>query len=241
MIYIIDNDLNSLYSAIFLAYSEKQFNVKVYSKNAQLTLFDEVKKVKTNTEKAKRVETLLKKILKGNYSDIKLAFRSGLSDKNSIIFNYLIEIINANKDISENFSNSSVLEFYEIVNKVKKEIHHLKGFIRFSKTNNGIYYAKFLPDNDVCDLILPHFKARYKSMPFILHDYKFNKLCAYNGKDSKIVNKKISPLTVSDDINLLFKTYYDSVNIIDRKNLRLMKNYLPKRYHVNMPEKNELL
>ncbi|MBO5889580.1 MAG: TIGR03915 family putative DNA repair protein [Clostridia bacterium] len=241
MIYIIDNDLNSLYSAIFLAYSEKQFNVKVYSKNAQLTLFDEVKKVKTDTEKAKRVETLLKKILKGNYSDIKLAFRSGLGDKNSIIFNYLIETINANKDISENFSNTSVLEFYEIVNKVKKEIHHLKGFIRFSKTNNGIYYAKFLPDNDVCDLILPHFKARYKSMPFILHDYKFNKLCAYNGKDSKIVNKKISPLTVSDDINLLFKTYYDSVNIIDRKNLRLMKNYLPKRYHVNMPEKNELL
>ena len=62
------------------------------------------------------IRPVIVKILKGNYSDIKLAFRSGLGDKNSIIFNYLIETINANKDISENFSNSSVLEFYEIVN-----------------------------------------------------------------------------------------------------------------------------
>lgn len=241
MIYIINNYLNSLYSAIFLAYSEKQFNVKICSKNAQLTLFDEVKNVKTDTENAKRVETLLKKILKGNYSDIKLAFRSGLEDKNSIIFNYLITTINANKDISENFSNKSVLSFYETLNKVKKEIHHLKGFIRFSKTKEGIYYAKFLPDNDVCDLIFPHFKNRYKNMPFILHDYKFDCLCAYNGSESKIIRKKISPLVVSDDINSLFKTYYDSVNIKERQNVKTMRNFLPKRYHINMPERNELL
>ena len=241
MIYIINNDLKSLYSAIFLAYEKKHTNIKIYNKDAQLSIFDEVIDVKINDLKAKRVETLLKKILKGNFNEIKLAFRSGNDDKNTVIFNYLREVINAKKDISENFSNKSVYSFYEIVNKVKKEIHHLKGFIRFSKTKEGIYYAKFLPDNDVCDLILPHFKSRFKSMPFILHDYKFDCLCAYNGNESKIIRQKISSLTVKDDINSLFKTYYDSVNIKERKNTRVMTNFLPKRYHVNMPEKNELL
>ncbi len=241
MIYIIENDLSALYNAIFLSYEKKHFDIKVYNKGAQLSLFDETFDITTNDSKAKRVETLLKKILKGNFNEIKLAFRSGNDDKNTVIFNYLREVINAKKDISENFSNKYVYAFYETLNKVKKEIHHLKGFIRFSKTKEGIYYAKFLPDNDVCDLVFPHFKNRYKNMPFILHDYRFDCLCAYNGNESKIIRQKISPLTVKDDINSLFKTYYDSVNVKERKNTRLMKNYLPKRYHVNMPEKNELL
>ncbi len=241
MIYIIENNLNSLYSAIFTAYKEKQENVSVYTCYEQISMLEEIINVKTDTVKAQRVETLLKNILKNNYLDVKMAFRSGEENKNTVIFNYLCETINAKKDISENFSNKSVLAFYETVNRVKKEIHHLKGFIRFSKTEEGIYYAKFYPDNDVCDLVFPHFKNRFKSMPFILHDYKFNCLCAYNGKESKITYKKIPSLKIKDDINSLFKTYYDSVNIKERIKTKTMRNFLPKRYHINMPEKNELL
>ncbi len=241
MIYIIENNLNSLYSAIFIAYKEKHENVLVYTSYEQISMLEEIKKIKTETAKAQRVENFLKGILKSNYHEINTAFRSGENDKNTVIFNYLCETVNAKKNISENFSNKSVLSFYETVNRVKREIHHLKGFIRFSKTEEGVYYAKFLPDNDVCDLVFPHFKNRFKSMPFILHDYKFDCLCAYNGSESKIIRKKISPLKVKDDINSLFKTYYDSVNIKERQNVKTMRNFLPKRYHINMPERNELL
>lgn len=241
MIYIIENSLENLFTAVFESYKNKDKRVSVYCENCQTSCLEETKIIKTDGEKAKRVEKSLKKILGYSFNHIKLAFRSEENDKNTIIFNYICETVNANENISENFANLSVYSFYEILRKVQKEIHHLHGFIRFSKTEEGIYYAPFYPDNDVCDLILPHFIKRYRSMPFILHDYKFNKLCAYNGKESKIISEKIPPLKIKDDINSLFKTYYQSVNIESRKNLKLMKNYMPKRYHVNMPEKDELL
>ncbi len=78
-------------------------------------------------------------------------------------------------------------------------------------------------------------------MAFILHDYHFNVLCAYNNGEKKIIRTKIPPLKIKDEASVLFKAYYNSVNIKERKNLKLMKNYMPKRYHKNMFEKDELV
>ncbi len=241
MIYIIDNDYYSLLTAVFLAYENKEFNIKVFNEYSQLSFIEKIKYIKTDSAKAVRVETAVKKILKSRYSEVLLAFRSGIYDKNTIIFNYLVEVINTKKDISKMYNNEKVFKFLDIVYKVKWELHHLKGFIRFSKTSDGIYNSSFYPDNNICDLLLPHFIKRYYKMPFILHDYHYDVLCAYNNGEKKIVREKIQPLKLKDSVTKLFKTYYNSVNIESRKNLKLMKNYMPKRYHINMPEKDELL
>ena len=62
----------------------------------------------------------------------------------------------------------------------------------------------------------------------------------HSGK-SKIVNKQINALSVNDEFATLFKTYYNSIFIKERKNERTMLGFMPKRYHKNLPEKNELL
>ena len=242
MIYLVENTYFGLLSAVYKFYTEKPTNLKVYNNFSQLSFIDDAIIVETDEEKANRIDKRLKSLLKrSNYYDIKVALKSGNANAIDIIFNYICEILNAQQDISDNYNNNYVFSFSEILLKVKKEIHHLKGFIRFSKLENGIYYAFYKPDNDIIEMILPHFISRYKSMPFILHDITFNKLCAYNGKEYKIVNKKIAPLKVKDDYNKLFKTYYESVNISSRKNVKTMKNFMPKRYHVSMPERDELL
>ncbi|MBO5926215.1 MAG: TIGR03915 family putative DNA repair protein [Clostridia bacterium] len=242
MIYLILDDYFSLLTAIFTAYEKRHSNIEVYSSFNQLSFINEVIEISPQNDKASRVDKKLKSIMRlKSYKEIKIALKSGLDNKLTVIFNYLLDTINANADISDNFTNKNVYAFNEIVKKVKLEIHHLKGFIRFSKTKEGIYYARFKPDNNVCENIFFHFIKRYFSMPFILHDEKYNVICAYNGKNVKIVNKKTPPLKIKDDVSKLFKIYCDTVNIKERKNLKLMKNYLPKRYQVNMPEKDELL
>ena len=241
MIYIIKNDLSSLFSAIFTYYVDKDKFVKVYTEYNQISYLEEIKYIENNQEGISRVERALRNILKGKFYDIKWVFKSGLEDKNTIKFDYLRKVLYCKIDISENFNDPIVYRYNEIFEKVKKEVHHLKGFIRFSKTPEGIYYAPFTPDNDVCDLIFPHFKNRFKSMPFILHDLRFDVIIAYNGKESKTIKQKIPPLTIKDEYNNLFKTYYNSVNIVERRNVKTMRNFLPKRYQTFMPEKNELL
>lgn len=241
-IFIIENNLNGILSAIFYSYENKIFPDKVCHNDFQCDIQTQITEIPTDEKKANRVYAKLKRILSVEHlNDLSVAFRSGERDKNTIIFNYVRKIIDENKDITSNYANKHVYSYYGILLKVKNELHRFKGFIRFYKTSEGIYYAKFEPDNDICELLLPHFIRRYASMPFILHDTKNNVISAYFNGNKSTVRKKVAPLTVKDEFATLFKKYYDTVNIESRRNLKQMFNYMPRRYHKNLPEKNELI
>lgn len=81
-------------------------------------------------------------------------------------------------------------------------------------------------------------------MPFVIHDTKRNVFAMHNGNKNAVVtsneNKDFFTLG-KDEFTALWKKYYDTVNIKERKNIRLMENYMPKRYHKNLPEKDKLL
>lgn len=51
-----------------------------------------------------------------------------------------------------------------------KEARFLLQFIRFARMDNGVYYARITPDNDVVALLMPDFADRYRTMPFLIHD-----------------------------------------------------------------------
>ncbi|MBR2323136.1 MAG: TIGR03915 family putative DNA repair protein [Clostridia bacterium] len=241
MIYLIDGSVDGIFTALYNAYQTKTFPTAVVNGDIQLDLCDETVEIQTNKSKADKVFRKLKTILlHGELDKIYTALKSGDECKYTVIFNYLKKTVNENKCISDKFSDTDVFNFDKLVSRVLLEAHRFKGFIRFSKTESGIYYAKYFPDNDVNTLILPHFISRYKSMPFIIHDINHDVISAhFNGK-TKTVYKKINPLYVKDEFQSLFKTYYDTVYIKERKNERLMKNFMPKRYHKNLPEKDEL-
>ena len=78
-----------------------------------------------------------------------------------------------------------------------------------------------------------------------IHDVKRNVLGVYDGKKTGVLHLGEQPVTVfldrkEDDFLRLWRTYYDSVNIAERKNERLMNACMPKRYHKNLPEKNRV-
>ncbi len=238
--YIIDDSFDGILTAVYYSYTNKENVLEVLTSSAQLSILDEIKIIKTDYDFSSKVNTRLKKIMKLNsYRELKLSLRSGERDKLTTIFNYVVFTLDNQTDCSTNFLNPTVQRFSEIVYKIKHEIHRFTGFIRFQKTPQGIYYAHFKPDNNICDLLLPHFKKRYGKMPMIFHDTRYNVICAYNGVDTKIVNKELPPLTVKDDVISLFKEYYQTINIESRRNVKLMRNYMPKRYAKFMSETHD--
>lgn len=242
MIYLIDGTFNGLLTAVFNAYLTKKFPNSVSQGNVQLEISGETVDIQTDDEKAERVAVKLKKILKTNeFNDLKIALKSCDDAKYSITFNYIVKTINAGFSISENFTDKTVFNFDKIVSKVLQEVHRFKGFIRFSKTEEGIFYAKYFPDNDINTLLLPHFVKRYKDMPFMIHDLNHNVISAHANGKTKTVLAKINPLKISDEASKLFKDYYNTIYIKERANTKTMLNFMPKRYHSNLPEKDELL
>ena len=242
MIYLIDGTFDGILTALYNSYLIKSFPTALTNGNVQLKIDEEIVEVQTDKSKAERVFNKVNKILPHQEIErLYLALKSDDNSKFTVIFKYLKKTIDSGSKIATKFTDVDVFNFDRLVSKVLLEAHRFKGFIRFSKTENGIYYAKYFPDNDINSLILPHFIARYKNIPFVIHDLNHDVVSAYFNGKSKTVNKKINPLNVKDEFQTLFKTYYDTVFIKERKNEKCMRNFMPKRYHAHLPEKNELL
>ena len=243
--YFFDGTKNGLLTCIFESFYDRRIPDDVTTECVQCGLLDEIVTIKTDSEKAERVYKCLKNC-KTKYlvSDFNLTFRSGEKKRFKVLFDYLnVAISNKNIDVSKAFALPEIQTFTDLKNRIYTETHRFKGFLRFMETEKGFYYACYEPDNDITELLVPHFTARLQS-PFIIHDIKRNTLALCDGKRYKILNGGDNGVTVfmseSEEIFLdLWQQYYKSINIKERKNLRQMRNYMPERYWKNLSEKQE--
>ena len=243
--YFFDGTKNGLLTCIFESFYDRRIPDDVTTECVQCGLLDEIVTIKTGNEKAERVYKCLKNC-KTKYlvSDFNLTFRSGEKKRFKVLFDYLnVAISNKNIDISKAFALPEIQAFTDLKNRIYTETHRFKGFLRFMETEKGFYYACYEPDNDITELLVPHFTARLQS-PFIIHDIKRNILALCDGKRYKILNGGDNGVTVfmsesEENFLDLWQQYYKSINIEERKNLRQMRNYMPERYWKNLSEKQE--
>ena len=242
--YIFNGSKIGLLTCIFDAYYEKRLPNVVTDKPVQTGFCDYVYQIENDAQKAERVTNCLKQVSTPNVlKDLNFALKSGEQNKFTIIFNYLKTVIDNRKiDVSKNFANPSVLAFNDLLSKITKEIHRFKGFIRFEEAREGYLYAHYSPENDITWMLMPHFTARLANQAFIIHDTKRNLLAMYDGESVRKVDCGDGIVTIylsDEEVNFkkLWQTYYDSVNIKERKNHRLMKSFLPIKFWKNLPEK----
>ena len=223
MKYKFDGTIDGIFSCILRCFLNRENPNEITDDFVQLSLTEQIIDVQTDLENNKRIITALYKYCGYNaLCDLKYAFE-------------------CRKSISEKFSDPAVMAYYELIKRICLEVHRFKGFVRFSESDRGIFYAHIEPDNDIVDLLIPHFAARFKDIPFAIHDVKRNKLAMhFNGK-TKVINPNFA-VSVNlgkneEDYTKLWRTYYNSVCITSRKNHRLMNTFLPVRYHKHLTEK----
>ncbi len=244
IIYEIENSLEGVLSAIFDSYLYKEVPDLVTSSDRYQSRLDSVvRAIKTDNEKAERVKrSVMKYSCEKNIDMARVVMRSSLLSKSTVVFNYLRKIIEEKREIAYDLGSIETVEFNEIRDKVWLENHRHKGFLRFSETTSGVLYAHFTPDNDIIELLVPHFVKRFKYHAFAIHDVRRNKLALYD-KKKVVFTTPTEPLSVyigetEMECRSLWKGYYDAVNIPSRKNIRQQRGYLPLRYTKNMTEFN---
>lgn len=242
IIYRIQKGVTPFLSAVFDAYDTKKFPDVITTRTAVPQTFDtEMLCPLPDEQHAERVKTaIIKYGGMRTYDDVTDCLRSDIGDKETTAYEYVKLLLKEKRYVGNMLANVVVLNFIDIVKKVRTEAHRMKGFLRFMQLENGNLYAHYTPDNDVTDLILTHFIARYKNFKFAIHDSKRGIMAVYDGKTSKVFSTD-STVTVyiSEEerrMRDLWKEYYDSVNIKQRKNKKLQDNSLPVRYRGNMTE-----
>lgn len=239
--YVFDGTKEGLLCCIYNSFINKESPALITSKPFQLGFDIQVKTIETDPKIAKRVnDGFIKNCSIALLNRIFYLFRSNDSTKETVMFNVAKKCLEKRMDITHNYADPDVLLFSELQQKISYEIHRFTGFIRFNKSASGFWYAHFEPDNDIVDILAKHFYKRF-SEPFLIHDVKRNKVTLRQG-DKMTTAVLDGRLTVYLDENdeyfeNLYKTYYESVNIKERKNLKLMRGFMPQRYYKHLPEK----
>ena len=235
-VYICDNSVDGILCALFSSFIDKIKPDQIIDRKFFQPRFDAyVKEILTDKNNADRVKKAL-----FNYggddiiAHLKVCLSSCDERAMTVAFNYGYLTLKERRNVSEKLSDKAVSDFSYLVQKVLHERHIVSGFLRFRESKNGVLYAQYSPDNDITSILAPHFLRRLGNNPFIIHDMKRNKIAISNGRAIKFDYTELPPsFTPSDNesnLNLLWKRYFNHINIKERKNTSQQDGYFPRRY-----------
>ena len=245
-IYTYDGTFEGFLTIVFDCYQNKLMPKDIVSVGLNICAQQEIvlyknEYIETDFNKSYRVFNGIKdNISEDCLNYVYNAFLACDIKKDINIFEYIFYGFKFGPRVNTMLSVDTILYVQKLSRKVMLEVQRMKGFIRFNEIVPELFYSKITPDNNILELLKPHFTHRFKKQNFIIHDTKRNLALLYNTNDSVISEFKnitISKLN-SNEIYYqdLWKAFRESISIKERANPRLQKQYMPKRYWENMNE-----
>lgn len=236
-ILIYDDSFEGLLTSIYDAFYSKHEIDGIYGLsqyNAPL-LLGEIKNIETDLNKFEKVRnSIINKIDLLCFQKIYMVYLSNVEDKGMVIFKYLKIAFKYKKNIHAFLHIDIVRQIDEVKKRVSFEAHKFKGFVRFKSIDNNFLYCSIEPDNNILELIGDHFMKRFSNEYWIIHDISRNKAIIYDTNKYEIIEllqddcKNL--LDHKDEYSSLWKCYFKFTTIEERKNLRLQRQMMPKRY-----------
>ena len=249
--YTYDGTFEGLLTVLFSIYESKSPpNSMQPEATAQTGLFAQPIYLDTDETRATRVwEGLLKTMNTEARARLYHVFLSEDADRELLIFRYVDLALRSPQDVAENYANVDVRRVQRLAQMMFREKHRMEAFVRFEKTADELFHATIEPDMDVLPLIAAHFTKRYADQRWLIYDRRRHYGLYYDLTRTDIVQfeNPTGPkstgisATVLDEREPLFRhlwqTYFDHVNIPERKNLKLHRRHMPLRYWKYLSEK----
>ncbi|SHK00772.1 probable DNA metabolism protein [Anaerobranca californiensis DSM 14826] len=235
MIYTYSNTVNDILKAGFLYCHTK--NLPIYQKEEEHSLFIH-EKIPVSQIPWSEILSLnkgfpqkKKELLQDEF--LKLIFlnlRHKGEDKYPLILQGIVEVLNMPLKVWL----TGITDVGKTLEKrkgiVAREIHKMVGFIRFVPIEKDFLIGTALLEHQTADLILINFRKRYPSysLGLVLQDKALvlNKDNTFSVEDGKKYLEKIT----KDQFHKVWKEYYNSQYIEERKNIKYVQKNIPKKY-----------
>lgn len=249
--YIYDGTFDGFLTAIWEAVEGKEFPEQIITEDKlETNLFTETRYIKTNFEKAKRLlGEILKKLSRDGLKTVLYCYLSGDPGSEIALCDYLRKVMAAADNIETDLADPVVLKVMKIREKVTKEAHLFKGIVRFRRIGADMFYAPIEPDHQITPLLAEHFRKRFADQKWFIHDRCRNSGVFYDGNQVRFLKEvelkpelddlasNVSCLSEEElDWENLWKDYFKNIEIKERSNLRLQKQFLPSRYWKHLIE-----
>lgn len=245
MIYLYDGSFEGALSAVYQMFHDKgkcDEQSLLVRESYQYDIFEQVVETFPQTEWVEKVvASIIETFGSEAFRRIGYAYLSEDPNFGTKLFRCLKKAYRYGSNGMENFSDPDVMAFYNCYNAVARESHRMFGFIRFVELKDHIFYASFEPTYDLLALMVPHFKDRLADQYWIIHDTKRRKAVFYNKETVQYSDlDPVESLQLSDfeeNYQTMWKAYFDHIAIEQRKNPKLHRQMMPKKYWHFLTEK----
>lgn len=246
----IEGILSGIYQAWDASYGHEfiRLTVPALEENRNFMLFSDYRNVVPEPEQAEKVaRTIRNKISVSVYETMIRALFSNHPQKADAVYHILPAAFRMGEKVLGNLADPYMQAVFEMSRYVGNEAHLYLGFLRFEELKNGVMLAKFQPKNDLLEIVTPHFENRFGNENFIIYDTRRGKAafhrCGYPFLIRQVTTEemeKFSELSEKEEnFQQLWKLFFTTIAIQERKNEKLQRNMMPLHYRRYMTEWKE--
>ena len=245
-VYLCDDSLESIFTAVYDAWASRKGHAHVrlqMNQIATMELFCEYVTVTSDTAKAESVSRSIRR--KISPEAWHLVYRAAMSSEDSRaddIYRFLIGGFYYGAPVVDMLTEPAVRRIQELNQRIANETHYHKEFLRFDATAEGILFARIRPKGNVLTMVTPHFADRLSGENFLILDVGRHIAAIHPAeKDwylTSLSREQAEELLSQkhDEYRDLWKTFYDTIAIKERKNPLLQRNNMPLWYREFMTE-----
>ncbi|MFZ7134624.1 MAG: TIGR03915 family putative DNA repair protein [Eubacteriales bacterium] len=238
MDFLYDNTFEGLLTALYYHFNQNGTTGIFPKKSYQTSILHSHMEIITNLEQSNKMYYKIKKDLSLDaLKNVYHCFLSGILQKEQHILDYLTFGFERGVIFNLYHTHDAVKPILDINRKVKMECHRFLGYVRF-RSEGSILYSLIHPTYHILPLLGNHFADRYSNESFIIHDE--GRELAIIAKNGKWVLTPFHYDSVSyrekDVFEALWKMYFKTIAIENRKNLKLQQNFVPLKYKKDLLE-----
>lgn len=170
------------------------------------------------------------------------AAMSEQADVGNALAGYVRQVRRLGPDADDFLADPSVSRVHEAARTVGRELHRLKGLVRFRRLRDGTLWGPIGPDTNVIAPLALYFRGRMPSEAWMLHDLRRGLAIRWDGRALDWVDRdalppdKPEPAEDETGYQALWQTYFRTIAVPERRNPRLQRQYMPARYWRHLVE-----
>lgn len=228
--------------------------------------FTTVIPVLSDSEKAGKVlRTVQGKLGAVVYEAVCYAAVSTHPQKGTLVFQVLWQALSGrryDRRIMENLADPNINLVSKIRIRVWHELHRYYGFVRFQEIGDSVLFSRITPENDILEMLAPHFENRFPNENWMIYDERRQKALlhpkggpctvrkhgvlqesntelSYERAGGNWTRNDTEGLVTKDEYEELWRSFCKSITIQERRNPGLQQQLLPLKFRSNMPEFQE--
>lgn len=246
IIYRYDGSFEGFLSCVFISFQQKELPFAIWNPTLFETSLYPVIAVETNTAHAQRVFAgIANKVCPRAQEIVTTCFGAAHPEKELLLLQFLHLAFARGARVLSMLGDPVVSAVMAMHKNVLSEAHQYKGFLRFEESQ-GMLGAVIAPKNYVLPFLRGHFCARFPEEQFLIYDETHCCALLYQNHKAELLELS-APLQLPKPdekesyYQSLWKQFYDTIAIKERRNEACRRTHCPKRYWDKMTElKGEL-